>query len=294
MRRAAAARAAAHGDAPARTTRDPRVVAVPVRTAVALAVASVAGLLAFAWPLVVTPGAHLSDATQAPLVLALVVVAVLAVVLTALSDGALDAKGVAVLGLLSAVGAVVRPLSAGTAGVELVFVVIVLGARVLGPGFGFALGSTTILTSALLTGGVGPWLPFQMLAASWVGLGAGLLPRRLRGRAEVAVVAAYGAVAALAFGLLMNLTFWPFQLGGATALSVVPGAPLTENLQRFVLYTAATSLGWDVGRAVTTVVGVALLGRPFLAALRRTAARASFAPPTVPPDRDAVPGTPSR
>lgn len=257
---------------------DPRVVAVPPRTAAALVLASAAGLLAFAWPLVVTPGTWLADGTQAPLVLAVVLVAVLAVVLTALADGALDAKGVAVLGLLSAVGAVVRPLSAGTAGVELVFVVIVLGARVLGPGFGFALGSTTILTSALLTGGVGPWMPFQMLAASWVGLGAGLLPRRLRGRPEVLAVAAYGAVAALAFGLLMNLAFWPFQLGGATALSFVAGDPVTDNLHRFALYTAATSLGWDVGRAVTTVVGVALLGSPLLAALRRTAVRAAFAP----------------
>lgn len=257
---------------------DLRALPLSRRTVAALAVASVTGLLAFTWPLLVTPGAGLSDATQAPLVLAVVLLGVLAVVLTALADGGLDAKGVAVLGLLSAVGAVVRPLSAGTAGVELVFVVIVLGARVLGPGFGFALGSTTILTSALLTGGVGPWLPFQMLAASWVGLGAGLLPRRFRGGLEVAVVAAYGAVAALGFGLLMNLAFWPFQLGGATALSFVAGAPVAENLQRFALYTAMTSLGWDVGRAVTTVVGIGLLGRPFLHALRRTATRAAFAP----------------
>lgn len=257
---------------------DPRVVAVPRRTAVALVMASATGLLAFTWPLLVSPGAGLTDATQAPLVLALVLVGVLAVVLTALADGGLDAKGVAVLGLLSAVGAVVRPLSAGTAGVELVFVVIVLGARVLGPGFGFALGSTTILTSALLTGGVGPWLPFQMLAASWVGLGAGLLPRRLRGVREVVALALYGALAALAFGALMNLAFWPFQLGGGTTASFVAGAPVLENLQRFALYTATTSLGWDVGRAVTTVVGVAVLGRPLLLALRRTATRAAFAP----------------
>ncbi|MBC7289794.1 MAG: ECF transporter S component [Actinotalea sp.] len=260
------------------STADPSVVAVRPRTAIALAVASVTGLLAFTWPLLVTPGSVLADGTQAPLVLALVVVGVLAVVLTALTDGAIDAKGVAVLGLLSAVGAVVRPLSAGTAGVELVFVVIVLGARVLGPGFGFALGSTTLLTSALLTGGVGPWLPFQMLAASWVGLGAGLLPRGVRGRREVLLVAAYGAVAALGFGILMNLAFWPFQLGSATALSFVAGAPVVENLGRFAAYTLATSLGWDVGRAITTVIGVLLLGHPLLVALRRTAVRAAFRP----------------
>lgn len=255
---------------------DVPAIPLPSRTVVALMLATVAGLLAFGWPLLVDPGTGLEHGTDAPLVLAGVLVAVLTVVLVALGDGALDVKAVAVLGMLSAVGAVLRPLSAGTAGVELVFVVIVLGGRVFGPGFGFALGSTTILTSALLTGGVGPWMPFQMLAASWVGLGAGLLPARLRGRSEVLAVVVYGALAAFAFGLVMNLSFWPFQLGGATGLSFVPGDPIVTNLQRFLVYSAATSLGWDLGRAVTTALTLALLGRPALAALRRTSARAFF------------------
>jgi energy-coupling factor transport system substrate-specific component len=246
------------------------------RTVVVLLLASVAGLLAFCWPLVLSPGSGLEHGTDAPLVLAGVLVAVLAVVFVSLGDGGIDVKAVAVLGLLSAVGAVLRPLSAGTAGVELIFVVIVLGGRVFGPGFGFALGSTTVFASALLTGGVGPWMPFQMLAASWVGLGAGVLPRRLRGRGEVALLIGYGAVAALAFGVAMNLSFWPFQLGTGTGLSVVPGAALGTNLHRFVLYSATTSLGWDLGRAVTTGLGLALVGGPILVALRRTAARAAF------------------
>ena len=57
----------------------------------------------------------------------------------------------------------------------------------LGPGFGFVLGSVTMFASALLTGGVGPWMPFQMLAMGWVSMGAGLLPGpdRLRGRREL-------------------------------------------------------------------------------------------------------------
>ncbi|NTW40977.1 MAG: ECF transporter S component [Cellulomonadaceae bacterium] len=269
-----------------------RAVPLTPRTAVALALASVAGVVAFGWPLLATAGAGLGRTTDAPLVLAGVLVAVLVVVMVALGEGGIDVKAIALLGLLSAAGAVVRPLSAGTAGVELVFIVIILGGRVLGPGFGFALGSTTIFASALLTGGVGPWMPFQMLAASWVGLGAGLLPRRWRGTAEIVALAVYGCVAAVAFGLAMDLAFWPFQLGGSTALSFVPGAPVAENLRRFAVYAAATSLGWDVGRAVTTTIGVTLVGRPVLGALRRTAARAGFAPP---PDGQVgpVPTTPS-
>jgi energy-coupling factor transport system substrate-specific component len=209
-----------------------------------------------------------------------VVAGVLVVVHLVLGEGGMDVKAVALLGLLSAVGAVLRPLSAGTAGVELVFTVLVLGGRVLGPGFGFALGSTTLLTSALLTGGVGPWLPFQMLAASWVGLGAGLLPRRLRGGAEVAMLAGYGALASLAFGVAMNLSFWPFALGSGTSISFEPGAPLGTNLGRLLAFTVATSLGWDVGRALTTAVGLVLVGAPVLALLRRTATRAAFVPPS--------------
>jgi len=262
--------------ASAATSRDGEALPLGVRTVVVLGLASVAGLLAFGWPLILSPGSGLEHSTDAPLVLAGLLVAVLGVVFVSLSDGGIDVKAVAVLGLLSAVGAVLRPLSAGTAGVELIFVVIVLGGRVFGPGFGFALGSTTVFASALLTGGVGPWMPFQMLAASWVGLGAGLLPRRPRGRSEVALLVGYGAVAALAFGVAMNLSFWPFQLGTGTSLSFVPGAALGTNLHRFVLYSAATSLGWDLGRAVTTGLGLALVGGPILVALRRTSARAAF------------------
>jgi len=262
--------------ASAATSRDGEALPLGVRTVVVLGLASVAGLLAFGWPLILSPGSGLEHSTDAPLVLAGLLVAVLGVVFVSLSDGGIDVKAVAVLGLLSAVGAVLRPLSAGTAGVELIFVVIVLGGRVFGPGFGFALGSTTVFASALLTGGVGPWMPFQMLAASWVGLGAGLLPRRPRGRREVVLLVGYGAVAALAFGVAMNLSFWPFQLGTGTSLSFLPGAALGTNLHRFVLYSAATSLGWDLGRAVTTGLGLALVGGPILVALRRTSARAAF------------------
>lgn len=267
-------------------TRDSPAMPLGRPTVLALVAASLVGVVAFCWPLVLTAEAGLEHASDAPLVLSLVLAAVVVVLAVALADGSIDVKALAMLGLLAAVGSVLRPLSAGTAGVELVFLVLVLGGRVLGPGFGFALGATTIFTSALLTGGVGPWLPFQMIAAAWIGTGAGLLPRGVRGRAEIALLAAYGAVSGLAYGLAMNLSFWPFQLGGGTALSFEPGAPVGDNLVRFWLFTLATSLGWDVGRALTTAVAVVLLGRPVLTALRRTAARAAFRPAVRPGPSD--------
>lgn len=275
--------------------RDPRsdVVGVAVRTWVVLAAASLAGLAMFVWPLLVTPdpaqvgAAHAGDA---PLVFVAILPILVAVVLAEVSSGGLDAKGLAMLGVLSAIGAALRPIGAGTAGIETVFFLLILGGRVFGPGFGFVLGSTTLFASALLTGGVGPWLPFQMLASSWIGLGAGLLPRSPRGRSEIAMLVVYGVVVAYAFGFLMNLWFWPFAVGDGTALSFVPGAAVLDNLRRFVTFTFLTStIGWDTGRAITTGVAIVIIGPAVLASLRRAARRAAFGAPVAFADRDRPP-----
>jgi energy-coupling factor transport system substrate-specific component len=247
------------------------------KAVLALLLASLGGLAAFLWPLVVQPGAAL-ESTSAPLVFALLLPVLLAVVLAEMSEGGMDTKALAMLGVLSAIGAALRPLGAGTGGVETVFFMLVLGGRVFGPGFGFVLGATTLFSSALLTGGVGPWLPFQMLGAAWVGLGAGLLPRA-RGRAELVVLAAYAAVSSLLYGALLNLSFWPFALGDGTELSFDATQGALGNLHSFALFTIATSLGWDVGRAITTVVLVLLAGPAVLASLRRAARRAAFDAP---------------
>lgn len=266
--------------------------ALPVRprSAAVLALASAAGLPMFCWPLLITPPEGFAHATDAPFVFVALLPVLLAVVLAELTEGGMDAKALALVGVLAAVGAVLRPLGAGTAGIELVFFLLVLAGRVLGPGAGFVLGCTTLFASALLTGGVGPWLPFQMLASAWVGMLAGLLPlRRLRGRAEVVLLAAYGALSAYLFGFLMNLAFWPFALGGDTQLSYVPGGAVLDNLRRFALYTLATSsFGWDTGRAITNTAAILLAGTAVLGALRRATRRAGFgARPTFTPTEPA-------
>lgn len=255
-------------------------VALRWRSSLTLAVASLAGLAMFIWPLLLVPDpatAGQAHANDAPLIFVVILPVLVAVVLAEVVSGGLDAKGLAMLGVLSAIGAALRPIGAGTAGVETVFFMLVLGGRVFGPGFGFVLGSTTLFASALLTGGVGPWLPFQMLASSWVGLGAGLLPRRPRGRVEIVMLVAYGVVSAYVFGFLMNLWFWPFALGDGTDLSFIAGASTLENLRRFVTFTFVTStIGWDTGRAVTNAVAITILGPAVLGALRRASRRAAF------------------
>ncbi len=260
-----------------------------------LVVASLAGLAMFCWPLLVKPPEGLAHQTDAPFIFVLILPLLLAVILAELHapgapatsggapapvrSGSMDIKALAMLGVLAAVGAALRPLGAGLAGIEPMFFLLVLGGRAYGPGFGFVLGSTTMFASALLTGGVGPWLPFQMLAASWMGLGAGLLPRA-SGRAEIGMLAAYGAIASVIYGSLLNLWFWPFSVGLSTDVSYVPGAPVLENLHRFMTFTFYTSvLGWDVGRAVVTTVAIAVLGTPVLFTLRRAVRKAAFDAP---------------
>jgi energy-coupling factor transport system substrate-specific component len=255
-----------------RSALGPRSVAV-------LVLASMAGLMMFCWPLLLHVE-HPTDRVQPPFLFLALLPVLIAVVLAEMSEGGMDAKVLAMLGVLTAINAVMRGLSAGTGGIELVFFLLILAGRVFGPGFGFALGCTSLFASALLTGGVGPWLPYQMLASAWVGLGAGLLPRRLRGRAEIAVLVVYGVAAAYLFGLLMNLSSWPFLLGvevagHAGSLSFVPGDPVLANLHRFGIYTLLTSTGsFDTGRAVTNAIAIVALGPAVLTTLRRAARRA--------------------
>jgi energy-coupling factor transport system substrate-specific component len=265
-------------------SRETDVVAAPRpalrwRGALALALAAVFGLVAMSWPLLAAPGGALTETTSGPWLFVLLLPLVTASVLIQLADGGLDARAVAMLGVMSAVVAAVRPFGAGAAGVETVFFLIILAGRVFGAGFGFILGCTGLFASALLTGGVGPWMPYQMLAAAFVGLGAGLLPRTgtsRGGRAgELALLAGYGAVSSLVYGLLLNLSYWPFALTQGS-LAYVPGGSVEENLPRLVTYTLATSLGWDVGRAVTTVVLVLATGPLLLRVLRRAARRANW------------------
>ncbi|MFD4632615.1 ECF transporter S component [Streptomyces sp. NPDC058284] len=252
------------------------------RSIAALALVSAVGVVAFGWPLLAGDGSGLSvHAQDAPWLFAALLPLLLAVVVATIADVGLDAKAIAMLGVLAAAGAALRPLGAGTAGIEPMFFLMVLSGRVLGPGFGFVLGAVSMFASALLTGGVGPWMPFQMLSMGWVCMGAGLLPGpdTLRGRRELWLLAAYGAVASVLYGTVMNLQGWPYLGGLATGVSFVPGDPLPDNLGRFVAYCLATSLGWDLPRAVVTVLLSLALGSAVLKALRRATRRAAFEAP---------------
>jgi len=268
---------------------DVRAVPIGLASGLLMALTSVIGLAMFAWPFVLPAAATGTQTSQqAPFLFVVMAPLLILLVLAQLADGGMDAKALAILGLLSAVNAAVRMVGAGTGGVETVFFLLVLAGRVFGPGFGFTLGCTSLFASALLTAGVGPWLPFQMLCSAWIGMGGGLLPRRIagrpiRGKAEIAMLVVFGILAAYVFGALMNLWFWPFiagsTMGDQASLAYVPGGSILQNLRHFLAFTLLTSTAtWDTVRAIANTVAILVVGPGVLAVLRRATARAQFVP----------------
>ncbi|HZN14390.1 MAG TPA: ECF transporter S component [Acidimicrobiales bacterium] len=212
--------------------------------------------------------------TDAPLLAALIGAMVVAAIVLELRRGAINGATVALLGVLSAMGGLLRLLDLPGGGSGIFFLVVLAGAA-FGPRFGMLLGLCAMATSAVITGGVGPWLPFQMLTLGWMGGGAGWLGRlsgRWPWRVEVGALALYGWVAGFAFGAVMNLWFWPFAIGSGP-LSWEPGLALTTTFHRYYSFYVASSLAWDAAGALANAVLIVITGRALLVALRRFADR---------------------
>jgi energy-coupling factor transport system substrate-specific component len=239
-----------------------------------ITMAGFGSLLMFAWPLLITQSTT-SETQLAQSVFIVLMPLILLLILVEFATGDIGSKQLALLGVLVALNAVIRLLGAGTAGIETSFFLIILGAYVFGSGFGFILGAGSIFVSALITGGVGPWLPFQMMAAALVGLGAGLIPHVKRSWLTRTYLVIYAVIAAFAYGALMTLWNWPYLAGTGTQISYVAGDPLMSNLTRFLQYEIVTGgLVWDTGRAITTSVLILLTGTALIATLQRAATRA--------------------
>lgn len=222
--------------------------------------------LGFLWPFFV-PTDEIADKASwfflaaSPLTLLLVIVLV--------TQEELGSKQIALLGILTALIAALRPLGIGAIGIEPMWFALIIASRAMGPTFGFLLGTLSMGLSALLTGGIGPWLSYQVFAAALIGWGTTLIPSKLRGYREVAALVLYGILACAFFGIAMDLQFWPWTLGPGTELSYQPGAAFSENLDRFLTYHFISALAWDIPRAILTSVLLLIAARPMLVALRR-------------------------
>ncbi len=234
------------------------------------------GASAFLYPFWL-PGDALPDqahAGDAPLVAALVGALVVGAVTLEVRRGTMNGSTVALLGVLSAAGGLLRLLDLPGGGSGIFFLIVLAGAA-FGPRFGLLLGLCSMAISAVITGGIGPWLPFQMLALGWMGAGAGLVgrvTRQLQPVAEVGVLAAYGWVWGFLYGAIMNLWFWPYAVGTGE-LAWNPGLTLAETLQRYWSFYVVTSLPWDAAGAVTNAVLIVITGGAILTSMRRFAHR---------------------
>lgn len=190
--------------------------------------------------------------------------------------GRLDARQLALLAALAALDAAARAVVVtGIGGFSPIFLLILCGGYVFGAEYGFLLGATTILVSGLVTGGLGPWLPYQLFAAGWVGAFAGLAGRRRRGRPtgrDVVVLAIVGAVLGYGYGAVMDIWDWTYYQA-SPGLGFHPGMAVSVALDHFTRFYVATSFVYDTFRAGGNAVMVAVLGAPVLVALARLRVR---------------------
>ncbi|MDY6874123.1 MAG: ECF transporter S component [Chloroflexota bacterium] len=243
------------------------------------------GILSLLAPFML-PQARNSDFSNAsfPIIVSLIIILCVLLTLFEIQSAGLDNKMVAFLGVLIALNAGLRFLEnaiPGPAGLSPTFFLIIIVGYSFGGRMGFLMGAMTMFVSGLITGGVGPWLPGQMITAGWVGQSAGLLHASLKGSrwqgkpAEIVVLAIFGGFWGLLYGAIMNLWFWPF-LAGASGQTWLQNASLAENIGRYSAYYVATSLIWDVTRAVGNILIISLMSRAVLKIFTRFDRRFSF------------------
>lgn len=232
-----------------------------------LTLASLAGLGLFLWPFT---GLGLPPAAPA---VAVAIATLLVLGLVEVGTRRLDARLLALLAALAAIDTALRMLLLnGIGGFSPIFFLVLCAGYVFGPSYGFLTGATALLVSALATGGVGPWLPYEMFGVGWVGAAAGwagLVSKR------TLVLVVVGIAAGFAYGAILDVYDWTY-FRGAAGFGWVPGMPVGAALAGFARYYLVTSLAYDAFRAAGNGVLVLFLGPAVLTALRRLRARLSL------------------
>jgi energy-coupling factor transport system substrate-specific component len=234
---------------------------------------SALGLAAFLYPFW-APAHPLAPQSRAVLLVFSGAAALILLALVAEAQQGLTVHTVAMIGTLVGLNTVVRVIDnviPMPGGFSPVYLLIILVGYTFGARLGFMMGALTMLVSGPLTaGGIGPWTPYQMLAAGWIGMGAAWIPHR---GPSVLMLTVYGALWGWLYGGLTNLYFWPYTLN-APDLGWQPGLGVVGTLARYARFYLVTSLAWDTMGAVGNIILVALLGPSLLRALERFQRRA--------------------
>jgi energy-coupling factor transport system substrate-specific component len=234
------------------------------------------GIGVFLYPFILPATLHLSSPLrgnfqQSQALVMILLTLTIGALLLEMQGQTTSAKIIAAMGLLIAATSVLRFIEVaipGPGGFSPIFIPIIIAGYVFGPRFGFLMGSLTMLVSALLTGGVGPWLPYQMFVVGWVGLTAGLLPRVENSIVQIIMLAVFAFIWGLLYGLIMNLYYWPFLSSGVTE-SFEAGFGLRYKLANYGAFYLTTSFVWDLTRAIGNLTLMVALGLPTVRALER-------------------------
>jgi energy-coupling factor transport system substrate-specific component len=247
-----------------------------------IAAVSIAGIVLFIWPFL---GLGLPPEVPA---LAITLGAVASLGLMEAGTRRLDSGRLALLAALAAIDAALRlALVNGVGGFSPIFFLVLCAGYEFGASYGFLVGAFSLLVSGLVTGGIGPWLPYETFAVGWVGASAGLagsLVRRfgpgrqtwLPDRLDLAVLIVVAMVTGFAYGALTDIWGWVAFYRGVENIGWIPGLSAADTLAQFGRYYVVTSFAWDAFRAVGDSVAIVVLGTPVLMALGRLRARLGY------------------
>lgn len=219
-----------------------------------------------------------------PIMASLIIILCLLIIFTETQTSLLDSKMIAFLGILIAINASLRFLEnaiPGPGAISPIFFLIIITGYFFGSRIGFLMGVMTMFVSGIMTGGVGPWLPGQMISAGWVGQFSAWLKTPIQklnwqGKfGEILILCIHGAIWGLLYGAIMNLWYWPF-VGAMPGQTWLNNAGLATNLQRYAAYYFTTSFFWDVTRSIGNVLILLTLTKPVLSIFDRFSQRFSF------------------
>jgi energy-coupling factor transport system substrate-specific component len=259
-------------------------------------VATISGMLVLLYPFFYPAGSQQESfgtlrAGQMPMMMILLLGLCLLVLLFEAQGPMVNTKLIALLGILVAINSALRFIETaipGPGGFTPIFFLIILVGYVFGGRVGFLMGALTLMVSALITGGVGPWLPAQMFTAGWVGMSTTILQplvkvfrdKRTRWKSsplnpETIILAGFGLLWGFLYGAIMNLWQWPFIVGPQNQ-AFVAGSNLSTMLQHYLAFYLVTSVVWDAIAAMGNVVLLLVFGAAALRALRRFQQRFEF------------------